>query len=137
MMDFLNDVQRWIKNDGLLYIKGMGIKKGQTIVDFGCNAGHYTIPAARVAGPHGKVYAIDREQTAVDQLMKSAQAEAPGNIIPVELTGVINSQYPHIERVTIGDKILYRGKYPVTDISPVRNFICCTENAEIVRVVIF
>jgi ubiquinone/menaquinone biosynthesis C-methylase UbiE len=82
-MDFLNDVQRWIKNDGLLYIKGMGIKKGQTIVDFGCNTGHYTIPAARVAGPHGKVYAIDREQTAVDQLMKSAQAEAPGNIIPV------------------------------------------------------
>jgi ubiquinone/menaquinone biosynthesis C-methylase UbiE len=82
-MAFLNDVQRWIKKEGVKYLKDLGIKKGQVIVDFGCNTGHYTLPAARIAGTEGKVYAIDREQTAIDQLMKSAQAEALGNIIPV------------------------------------------------------
>lgn len=82
-MPFLNDVKHWIEDDGVKYLTDLGVKKDQVIVDFGCNTGHYTIPAARIAGPHGKVYAIDREQTAVDQLMKSAQAEALGNIIPV------------------------------------------------------
>ena len=44
----MNDVQRWIKHDGVAYIREMGIKTGQIVVDFGCNDGHYTIPAARV-----------------------------------------------------------------------------------------
>ncbi len=79
----MNDVQRWIKHDGVTYIKEMGIKTGQIVVDFGCNDGHYTIPAARVVGPKGTVYAIDREQSAIDQLMKTAKIAKLSNIIPV------------------------------------------------------
>jgi precorrin-6B methylase 2 len=75
MMSFLNDAQHWIEHEGITYIKELGIRAGQVIVDFGCNAGHYTIPAARVVGSEGTVYAIDQEQTAIDQLMKTAQNE--------------------------------------------------------------
>jgi len=83
MMSFLNDAQRWIEHEGVTYIKELGIGTGQVIVDFGCNAGHYTIPAARVVGSEGTVYAIDQEQTAIDQLIKTAQNEGLDNIIPV------------------------------------------------------
>jgi len=82
-MSFLNDAQRWIEHEGVTYIKELGIGTGQIIVDFGCNAGHYTIPAARVVGSEGTVYAIDQEQTAIDQLMKTALNEGLNNIIPI------------------------------------------------------
>ncbi len=78
-----NDVQRWIRHDGLTYIKRLGILTGQVIVDFGCNTGHYTIPAARVVGAEGTVYAIDPEKSATDQLMKTAQIERLYNIVPI------------------------------------------------------
>lgn len=78
-----NDVQHWIKHEGVTFIKVLGIGVGQVVVDFGCNAGHYTIPAARVVGSEGTVYAIDQEKSAIDQLMKTAQSEGLGNIIPI------------------------------------------------------
>jgi len=40
MTDYLEDVQRWIKNEGIIYLRELGIKKGQVVADFGCNAGH-------------------------------------------------------------------------------------------------
>jgi ubiquinone/menaquinone biosynthesis C-methylase UbiE len=107
-MNFLNDIQRWIKHEGITYVKELGIKKGQIIVDFGCNAGHYTIPAARVVGSQGKVYAIDQEQTAIDQLMKTAQTEQLGNIIPINSSKpVINLTSASVDAVFIYDVLHY------------------------------
>jgi len=53
-MSFLNDAQRWIEHEGVKYFKELGIGTDQIIVDFGCNAGHYTIPATRVVGSEGR-----------------------------------------------------------------------------------
>ncbi len=35
------------------------IQGGQTLLDYGCGTGDFTIPAARIVGPTGKVYALD------------------------------------------------------------------------------
>lgn len=35
------------------------VKEGQTFLDFGCGTGSFTIPAAKVVSPNGKVYALD------------------------------------------------------------------------------
>ena len=35
------------------------IKEGQTFLDYGCGAGSFTFPAARMVGEKGKVYALD------------------------------------------------------------------------------
>ncbi len=35
------------------------VKGGQTFLDYGCGPGDFTIPAARIVGMRGKVYALD------------------------------------------------------------------------------
>ena len=40
-------------------LKKAGVKEGQVIVDLGCDPGRFTILAARIVGPEGKVCALD------------------------------------------------------------------------------
>lgn len=40
-------------------LKKAGVKEGQVIVDLGCGPGRFTILAARIVGPEGKVCALD------------------------------------------------------------------------------
>lgn len=35
------------------------LKRGETVADFGCGAGFYSVAAAKVVGPEGVVYAVD------------------------------------------------------------------------------
>ncbi|HID19906.1 MAG TPA: class I SAM-dependent methyltransferase [Methanophagales archaeon] len=57
-----------------------GIKRGKTILDFGCGSGTYTIPAAKIAGEEGKVYALDKDKKVLDELMQKAESAGLGNI---------------------------------------------------------
>ncbi len=37
----------------------MGVARDQTVVDLGCGPGYFTVPAATLVGPRGKVYGVD------------------------------------------------------------------------------
>ncbi len=74
------DVEKWLKTDGEIYLKDLGIKKGQSILDFGCGDGHYTIPAAKVVGEKGLVYAQDKGKEALEEVKRRAKAEGLKNI---------------------------------------------------------
>ena len=107
-MNTLHDVQRWTEREGIKYIRELGISSGQIIVDFGCNDGHYTIPAARVVGSECSVYAIDQEQSAIDQLIKTARHEGLDNIIPiVSSKPAINLPAASVDAVLIYDVLHY------------------------------
>ncbi|MEA3432158.1 MAG: class I SAM-dependent methyltransferase [candidate division WOR-3 bacterium] len=82
-----NDVKRWLREEGEAFLKDIGIRKGQTILDFGCGVGHYTIPAAKVTGKEGKVYAIDKDRDALEQLMQTAESEGLKNVVPIKTSG--------------------------------------------------
>ena len=43
-------------------LRRIGIKKGQTVLDFGCGYGAYTIPVAEIVGEQGRVYALDKDK---------------------------------------------------------------------------
>ena len=49
-------------------LKEVGIKPGFYILDYGCGAGSYTIPAAQLVGNSGKVYALDIHPLAVQRV---------------------------------------------------------------------
>ena len=61
-------LENWMGKDGQKFLKEIGIKKGQTVLDFGCGEGHYTIPASKAVGKNGKVYALDKDREVLDKL---------------------------------------------------------------------
>jgi ubiquinone/menaquinone biosynthesis C-methylase UbiE len=81
------DVEKWLTKDGKTFLKGIGIKKGHVVLDFGCSVGHYTIPVAKVVGEEGKVYAVDKDREALTQLMQIAKSEGLKNIEPMKTQG--------------------------------------------------
>lgn len=51
------------------------------IADVGCGPGYYTIPAARLLGPTGRVYAIDLEPRMTERVQQRAALEGLGHIV--------------------------------------------------------
>jgi ubiquinone/menaquinone biosynthesis C-methylase UbiE len=65
----------------------IGIRKGQAVLDFGCGSGTYTIPAAKIVGEQGRVYALDKDKEALDKLMQKAESAGLKNIRGMETSG--------------------------------------------------
>ena len=59
---------------------GTGLAERQTVVDFGCGPGFLTVPAARVVGPLGHVYAVDIEQRMLDIVEARASDAGVDNV---------------------------------------------------------
>jgi len=57
------------------------IKPGQTVVDVGANIGYYTLLAARLVGPEGKVYAFEPDPTNFALLQKNVEANGYTNVV--------------------------------------------------------
>jgi len=81
------DIEKWLKEDGEKVLEKIGIKEGQFILDFGCGSGIYSLPAAKVIGKEGKIYALDKNQTELDELMKKAESKGLKNIKIVKTSG--------------------------------------------------
>ena len=68
-------------------LERIGIRRGQTLLDFGCGYGTYTIPVARIVGAQGRVYALDKDKEALDSLMQKARSAGLINIERMETSG--------------------------------------------------
>ncbi|MFH1382739.1 MAG: class I SAM-dependent methyltransferase [Chloroflexota bacterium] len=56
------------------------VQQGQTVLDFGCGTGSFTIPAARIIGDKGKVYALDCFPRQLEIVTRESQKEGLTNI---------------------------------------------------------
>jgi ubiquinone/menaquinone biosynthesis C-methylase UbiE len=50
----------------------VGIGEGQSVLDFGCGSGTYSIPAAKLVGKNGRIYSLDVSQGALEKLSRQA-----------------------------------------------------------------
>jgi len=75
-------------------LQRIGIKNGQTVLDFGCGSGTYTIPAAKIVGKQGRVCALDKDKNALDSLMKKAELAGLKNIRRMATSGEIRIELP-------------------------------------------
>lgn len=64
-----------------------GVRTGQAVLDFGCGSSTYTIPAAKLVGEEGKVYALDISRKALDKMEKKAKQEGMRNIVRIDSSG--------------------------------------------------
>lgn len=61
-------------------LRTVGVRQGQTVLDFGCGKGTYTIPAARIVGHEAVVYAVDEDDSKIHTLRNRIQSAGLHNI---------------------------------------------------------
>lgn len=71
-------------------IKKFGIKKGMTVIDYGCGPGRHTIRFAKIVGEKGKVYAVDILELAIEEVKKKIKKHVFKNIEPILAKGYNN-----------------------------------------------
>jgi len=80
-------MERWEKKEGIKFLRKIGIKSGQTILDFGARVGYYSIPAARIVGKEGRVYALDKNSDSLNELKRKMTEQELENIILIKADG--------------------------------------------------
>ena len=55
-------------------------EEGSTVADFGCGAGYFAVPLAKMVREKGKVYAIDVLTSAIEIVSGKAKAEGLHNL---------------------------------------------------------
>ena len=61
-------------------LKEMEIKPGFHILDYGCGPGSYSVIAAELVGPEGKVYALDIHPLAIQSVQNAASKKNLTNV---------------------------------------------------------
>jgi cyclopropane fatty-acyl-phospholipid synthase-like methyltransferase len=78
------DTRRWFQGQGEHLLKRVGLRPGDLVLDFGCGSGCYTIPAAKVVGNRGIVYALDKNRYLLADLIKKASSRGLRNVLPAQ-----------------------------------------------------
>jgi len=78
--DVRTDVEMWILKYGEDFLKTVGLREGQIVLDFGCGEGHYAVPAAKLIGEKGKIYALDKDEQVLNQLVQTIEENNLQNI---------------------------------------------------------
>lgn len=60
-----------------------GIGEGATVADVGCGTGFFSIPASRMVGPEGRVYAVDMQEEMLWSLQERLVEKKIDNVLPI------------------------------------------------------
>ena len=70
--------------DPVRKLRSAGLEEGQKVLEVGCGPGFYTIPAARIVGSQGHVFALDLHPGFIEKVREKAKKEALCNITATE-----------------------------------------------------
>ena len=75
-----NHAERRLWQDVPAILAQIGLEPGDTLADIGSGDGYFSIPAARMVGQSGKIYALDVSAEAISELKAAASAAGLNNI---------------------------------------------------------
>jgi len=76
-----DDRRKWQNPEAIL--DEIGLAPGMVFADLGCGEGFFALPAARIVGSEGRVYALDSDAEAIELLEQAADEEGLGNVTAV------------------------------------------------------
>jgi len=74
------EFREWLRDNAHQVLEKVGVSSGQTVLDFGCGPGLFSIASAIIVGHRGKVYALDVHPDALEHLRKAASRKGLDNI---------------------------------------------------------
>ena len=74
-------------------LRAAGLRQGQKVLEVGCGPGFFTIPAAKIVGEEGLIYAIDVNPFAIRRVKNKIAKERLRNVKP-SLTNASNTGLP-------------------------------------------
>jgi cyclopropane fatty-acyl-phospholipid synthase-like methyltransferase len=63
-------------------LRKLGVEDGESVAEVGCGSGYFALPAARIVAPE-PVYAVDLDETLLDELARLAGSQTVENITPI------------------------------------------------------
>jgi SAM-dependent methyltransferase len=73
-------VRQWLMENAREILIKVGIRERQTVLDYGCGPGTFTLAAAGIVGEGGRVYALDVRPRALERIREKAIGEKIENI---------------------------------------------------------
>lgn len=104
-----HEMEKWESEGGVKFLRKIGIRPGQKVLDFGARVGHYSIPAANIVEDKGMIYAVDKEQDSLDELERKANRMGLKNIKIIKNSGemMLNLENEFIDVVLLYDVLHY------------------------------
>ncbi|MCK4254854.1 MAG: class I SAM-dependent methyltransferase, partial [Candidatus Heimdallarchaeota archaeon] len=88
MVSFVHETIYSIFVNPYKLLEQAGLKLDQTVLEVGCGPGHYTIPASKLVGENGFIYAIDINPFAIESVNKKVKKAGVKNV-----EGIVISVY--------------------------------------------
>lgn len=66
-------------------LKELGVTSGMNVIDYACGAGHWSLAAAKLVAPSGKVLAIENDINQLNRLKSQAEIQKLNNLEIEEL----------------------------------------------------
>lgn len=98
----------------------LGLAGGIDVADIGCGIGYFTIPAAEIAGPSSKIYALDISVEMLDEVEKRAFEAGISNIRNIR----VDEYDLKLEDQSVGFAILSNVLHEIEDKKRYVNEIC-------------
>jgi ubiquinone/menaquinone biosynthesis C-methylase UbiE len=78
-MSLVFRIRDWLRPPTRI-LREAGVRSGMTVLDFGCGPGGFSLAAAGLVGPEGRVYALDIHPLAVRSVQRLAARRGFSNI---------------------------------------------------------
>ena len=80
MISFVHDTLYGLFMNPYKLLNSAGLKPGQKVLEVGCGPGFFTIPAAKIVGEKGRVYALDVNPVAVETVRRKIEEKGLKNV---------------------------------------------------------